>query len=128
MRAGGRSGAAADVRTLLKGSNAERWRFLASVACGPARQHVGRQKAREHPGPRATHALAPRPQVGTSFTAFRNQPNGCSRAPGTCLGGQLADLYADDEARIASGLVPLYSVKQFSYGTGSSLTRWGVSG
>jgi hypothetical protein len=61
--------------------------------------------------------------VGTSFAAFRNQPNGCARATGTCLTGQLKDLFDEDTARVAAGLVPLYWVKQFGYGTGSALVR-----
>ncbi|GBF95275.1 hypothetical protein Rsub_08306 [Raphidocelis subcapitata] len=66
--------------------------------------------------------------VGTGFPAFRNQPNGCARAPNTCLRGQLADLYEEDLARIRAGVTPLYSVRQFSYGTGSSLARAPGSG
>jgi len=76
-----------------------------------------------HTHTHTTHTPCLRNKVGTSFSAFRNQPNGCGRAPGSCLRGQLKDLFEEDEARVAAGLVPLYSVKQFAHGTGSSITR-----
>lgn len=67
-------------------------------------------------------------RVGTGFSAFRNQAGGCGRAPGSCLRGQLADLLEADEARAAQGMAPLYSVKQFSHGASSGLSRAPGSG
>lgn len=66
------------------------------------------------------------PQVGTSFTAFRYQPNGCARAPGSCLRGQLKDLYEEDAARVGAGMAPLYSVRQYGHGLGGSIGRRGA--
>eukprot|EP00877_Chromochloris_zofingiensis_P011445 jgi/Chrzof1/6554/Cz19g00260.t1 len=60
-------------------------------------------------------------KVGTSFGAFRNQANGCKRAPQVCLTNQLKDLRTIDSNRIALGQVPLYLVAQYTYGTSSDL-------
>lgn len=56
-------------------------------------------------------------KVGTSFSAFRNQPNQCGVPQGACLANQLRDLHQADRARVAAGQAPQYLAAQ--YGVGS---------
>ncbi|GAQ85247.1 hypothetical protein KFL_002260030 [Klebsormidium nitens] len=58
--------------------------------------------------------------IGTSFTAFRNQPNRCEQYAGTCLANQLVDLAKADAARVAAGLVPQYLVSGYGISTGAA--------
>ncbi|GFH27554.1 generative cell specific-1 [Haematococcus lacustris] len=59
-------------------------------------------------------------KVGTSFSAFRYQVDGCARAPQTCLGGQIKDLMAADALRISRGRVPLNLLTRYTYGANST--------
>ncbi|GFH07968.1 gamete-specific protein, partial [Haematococcus lacustris] len=61
-------------------------------------------------------------KVGTSFSAFRYQVDGCARAPQTCLGGQIKDLMAADALRISRGRVPLNLLTRYTYGANSTST------
>nr|BAO57178.1 generative cell specific-1 [Gonium pectorale]BAO57179.1 generative cell specific-1 [Gonium pectorale] len=63
-------------------------------------------------------------KVGTAFSAFRHQPNGCGRAPQTCLSGQLKDLWEADLQRIATGRVPQYMVTQYTGGSDTTLSSF----
>jgi hypothetical protein len=47
-------------------------------------------------------------KIGVGFAGFANQANRCGRPAGSCLGGQIDDLYAADAARRAQGKTPLY--------------------
>lgn len=53
-------------------------------------------------------------KVGTSFTAFRFQTEGCSRPVGSCLSNQLLDLYDKDMNRSRDGLTPLHLLGRYS--------------
>ncbi|GLI68375.1 hypothetical protein VaNZ11_012700 [Volvox africanus] len=64
-------------------------------------------------------------KVGTGFTAFRYQVNGCYRTAGTCLGNQLKDLWESDLIRRSSGRAPLYMVTQFTSGNDALLNQMG---
>ena len=52
-------------------------------------------------------------KVGTAFTAFRFQAGGCGRVVGACLGSQIGQLAAADDARMKQGLDPLYYVARY---------------
>nr|BDU46980.1 generative cell specific-1 paralog [Pleodorina starrii] len=60
-------------------------------------------------------------KIGTGSSAFLHQPNGCDRAPGACLSGQLNDLYNADMQRVRNGSVPLYMVTQYNTGEEAKL-------
>ena len=50
---------------------------------------------------------------GVSYEAFRNQANPCGQRMGSCLGGQLDELYQDDLQRAESGEPTRYLVTGF---------------
>ena len=50
---------------------------------------------------------------GVSYEAFRNQANPCGQPMGSCLGGQLEELYQDDLQRAESGEPTRYLVTGF---------------
>ncbi|GIL53994.1 hypothetical protein Vafri_9547 [Volvox africanus] len=64
-------------------------------------------------------------KVGTGFSAFRYQTNGCYRTAGTCLGNQLKDIWESDRSRVSSGRAPLYMVTQFTGGNEALLNKMG---
>jgi hypothetical protein len=55
-------------------------------------------------------------KIGTSFSAFKNQPEACFHAPQACLSGQIKDFESVDLARMAQGKVPLYLASRFNNG------------
>ena len=55
-------------------------------------------------------------KIGTSFAAFRSQGNACERPLGSCLSGQIEDVWEADQTRIAEGTVPVHRLHKF-YGT-----------
>eukprot|EP00210_Caulerpa_lentillifera_P005322 g5085.t1 len=63
-------------------------------------------------------------KVGTSFTAFRFQTDGCSRPVGTCLANQLQDKYDEDLDRASTGQTPVYLISRYSK---SSTISTGIS-
>ncbi|CAI5513237.1 unnamed protein product [Closterium sp. Naga37s-1] len=49
-------------------------------------------------------------KVGTSFSAFRFEPDRCQRSVGSCLSNQLLDFAQEDAQRVAQGLDPIYAL------------------
>ncbi|GLC38808.1 hypothetical protein PLESTM_000779500 [Pleodorina starrii] len=60
-------------------------------------------------------------KIGTNFTAFRYQENGCYQPNGTCLANQLKDFRDNDLMRLERGLAPLYMVTQCTGGSKAQL-------
>jgi hypothetical protein len=55
-------------------------------------------------------------RIGTGFSAFRNQGSPCQRELGTCLRGQILDLWKEDEERIRQGTVPRHRLHGYYRG------------
>jgi len=55
-------------------------------------------------------------RVGVGYTAFRAQADACRQPIGTCLANQIYDLGEEDNARISSGLEPLYNITKYGGG------------
>ncbi|CAI7830183.1 unnamed protein product, partial [Closterium sp. NIES-53] len=49
-------------------------------------------------------------KVGTSFSAFRFEPDRCQRSVGSCLSNQLLDFAQEDAQRVAQGLDPIHAL------------------
>lgn len=52
-------------------------------------------------------------KIGTLYSAFRTQSNGCKQKPMTCLQNQLLDFHNSDLERIRSGKVPQYHIVRY---------------
>ena len=55
-------------------------------------------------------------KIGTSFLAFKNQPNRCQRSVGTCLSNTPQDLLDTDRSRLARGETPVYLLTRHTPG------------
>ncbi|KAL4528472.1 hypothetical protein Ndes2437A_g03041 [Nannochloris sp. 'desiccata'] len=55
-------------------------------------------------------------KVGVGYTAFRIQSEKCDQPLGSCLRNQLYDLGEEDNARVASGMEPLYNISRYGGG------------
>ena len=55
-------------------------------------------------------------RVGTSYSAFRSQPNACASTAESCLRNQIRDLRASDAARVSQGMTPRYLVGRWGGG------------
>lgn len=52
-------------------------------------------------------------KIGTLYSAFRTQPNGCKQKPMTCLQNQLLDFHNSDIERIRTGKIPQYHIVRY---------------
>lgn len=53
-------------------------------------------------------------RIVTPASTFVAQPERCQRGVSQCLRGQLAALFAQDQARLAAGQEPLYLLSRWS--------------
>nr|BDU46978.1 generative cell specific-1 paralog [Pleodorina starrii] len=60
-------------------------------------------------------------KIGTNFSAFRHQQNGCGRILQSCLSGQLKDLWDADMEHVVNGKVPQYMMTRFQAGDKAEL-------
>lgn len=92
--------------------------FSNKIFMWPRSQIAGKvkDKAMLVPNEMISHDGSECDKVGSSFLAFKNQPNRCKRPVGTCLRNTPDELLTADQSRLESGETPSYLLTRFTRG------------